>query len=304
MINDLINIPGPIFLIVFSVYAVGIILIFKRYVNKDYSLNYEVPEPTKLEPIDIAILKNGVKGAITTSIFNLWRLKGVDISKNKNSIVLKQKPTDTSKFNKLEKTIYKYILSPKFYRQLYMKTSVKTIDKILIPNKTRLQELHLAPDSKVIQRHLKGVILGSLFLLCFGGLKLYFGIVRGKPFGILIVLIIFSIIVLILVIKPTNIKTSALGKKMLKTTQQRFSWLKSSNKGAELLMDENLLYGIAIFGISSFLGSELGDLLENPRLLERGSTSSFYGYGCGCAGCGGGCSGGGCGGGCGGCGGD
>jgi uncharacterized protein (TIGR04222 family) len=302
--NDFINIPGPIFLIVFTVYAFLVILFFRRYVNKDYSLKYELPEPTKLEPLDIAILKNGVKGAITISIFNLWRLKGADISKSENSIVLKQKPIDTSKFNKLEKTIYKYILRPKFYRQLYIKGSIKTIDKILQPNKTKLLELHLAPDSKVINRHLKGVLLGSFFLGAFGGIKLYFGIARGRPFGFLIILMILSIVALFIVIKPTKIKTSALGKKLLYKTQQRFAWLKSSTKGTELLLDDNLLYGIAVFGISSFLGSELGELLENPLLLERQSSSSIYGYGCGCAGCGGGCGGGGCGGGCGGCGGD
>jgi uncharacterized protein (TIGR04222 family) len=178
MIEDLINIPGPIFLIVFSIYAIIIILIFKRFASKDYSHDYEVPEPTKLEPLDIAILESGVKGAIITTMFNLWRLKGADISKSKNSIILKQKPTDTSKFNKLEKTIYNYIQQPKYYRHLYKKTSIKTIDKILQPNKTRLEELHLAPDSKVIKQHWKGILYGTVLLLGFGGLKLYFGIVR------------------------------------------------------------------------------------------------------------------------------
>lgn len=299
MIDNLINIPGPVFLIVFIVYAVVIIWIIKRYVSKDYSCHFDIPEPTTLEPLDIAILANGVNGAIITSMFNLWRLKGANISTNKNSILLKQNPTDTSKFNKLEKAIYNYIQQPKYYYHLYEKSSLKSIDKILQPNKTRLQEMHLASDSRVIFHHWKGILLGVVSLIGFGGLKLYYGVVRDKPFGLLLILLILSIIALFMVIKPTKITTSALGKKLLDKSQQRFEWLKTSKNGAVLLMDDTLLYGIAIFGISSFISSELGGLLKKPALLDQSSSSSIYGSGSGCSGCGGG----GCGGGCGGCGG-
>lgn len=302
MIDYFISIPGPYFLFIYAVYAMVIILFFKLYVNKDYSHNFEVPEPTKLQPTDIAILKNGVKGAILTSLFNIWRLKGVDISLDKKSILLKQLHTDTTKFNKLEKIIYEYIKQPTYYKQLYNVTLVKTIENKLHPNLTRLQELNLIPDSKIIKHHWRGFIYGTILLLGFGGLKLYFGIVRDKPITFLILLMLTSVIILFNVVNPKKVRISALGKKLLVKTHQRFAWLKSSKEYVTMGMDDNLLYGIAIFGISSFIGTELGKYLENPMLLDQRMSSNGNGFGC--SSCGGGCGGGGCGGGCGGCGGD
>ncbi len=318
MIDNLINIPGPIFLIVYLIYGVIVILISKVYVAKDYSLKYEMPEPTKLDPIDIAILKNGVRGAMIISIFNLWRLKAVDISLNKKSVVLKKRIVKTSKLNLLEKTIYGYIQQPKFYRHLFKRTSIKTIERIIQPNKSKLKEYKLIPETSIINHHWKGVLLGTFFLLGLGGLKFYLGLIRDKPVVLLLLLIVLFLIILVVVIKPRNNKTTALGKLLLQKSQQRFEWLKDSEEGSALLKDDNLLYGIAIFGVSSFGDSKLGALIENPSLLDQGSRISSLGYGYGCAGCGGGgCGGGGCssggcssgcsggcGGGCGGCGGD
>jgi len=311
MIEKLISIPGPIFLIIYTVYSVIVIYLIKVFVSRDSSLKFEIPDPTKLTPLDVGLLKNGLKGAIITSVFSLWRQKAIDISSNKNRVILKRKEAEILEFNKLESTLYQYLSKPKYYKMLFKRSSLKAIDKVLQPNKEKLLELKLAPDNSVINKHWLGAFFGFVLLTVFGGIKIYYGIVREKPVIFLVILFILSIIILRQLIRPNKVKTSALGKKFISTAKTRFEWLKSSEKGKTLLKSEDLLYGIAIFGISSFAGSSLGSLLTNPILIDQ-SSNSLYGngcagcggnvHGCGGGGCSGGCSGGGCGG-CGGCGG-
>jgi len=173
-----------------------------------------------------------------------------------------------------------------------------------------LIDLNLAPNNKVKDHYWKGILYGMILLLSFGGIKLYFGIVRDKSIGFLIALIIIAVFALFRILRPSKINTSALGKKVIKNAEQRFDWIRTNKENSNLLMDDNLLYGVAIFGISAFIHSELGETLASPLLLDSTDYSSYNNSGC--SGCGndsdsgssdGGCSSG-CGGGCGGCGGD
>lgn len=299
MIEKITSISEPIFFIVFIIFAIIIIMIFKKYAAKDHTANLDVPEPTKIETLDIAILKKDVKGAIITAVFNLWRQKAVDISKDKNSTIIEQKQADTSKFHKLEKLIYNYFTKPLNYNDLFKKTSIKRIEKIIQPNKNKLQDLDLLSNSKVINHKWKAVLFGSLLLVGFGGIKLYFNIVQDKSILLLIALIIISIILLIKQIQPQKVRTTTLGNKLIDKNQERFNWLKSTNDNEDLLMNDNLLYGISVFGIGAFIGSTLGDLLEDTFLLEDISTTSNSGDwidssddgGGGGGGCSGGCGG-------------
>jgi len=152
----------------------------------------------------------------------------------------------------------------------------------------------------VRKRYWNASLFSLILLLFFGGTKFFLGVSRDKPVSFLFVLLLLSVIAVFYYIKPYNIKYSALGKKFINASSQRFSWLKEGDKNS-VMVDDNLLYGIALFGMSSFMGASYSNFLENPLLLETKAGSS-NGYGCGGAGCGGGggCSGGGCGG----CGGD
>jgi uncharacterized protein (TIGR04222 family) len=300
MIDKLISIPGPIFLIVFAIFAFIVIYLAWKYSKSDYTKNLELPEPTKLSPLNIAILRRGIKGAIITSIFNLWRIKAIDITQNKKNVFIKQKRHFEGELNKLERSIYNFSSQPRFYKHLYKKSALKKLENILKPNKTLLQELKLAPDIAIINRHWRAAFLGLVLLLVLGGTKLYFGVIREKPVAFLVLLLISSIIVLFSVIKPNRVKTSALGNRFLEVSDKRFEWLKKKESDKDLLKDDNLLYGIALFGISSFAGTGLGSVLENPILIE--SSANTIGHGCSGGGsCSGGCSSGCVG--CGGCGG-
>lgn len=304
MIELIKDIPGPIFLPIYSAFAALVIIVTKKYAESDSTKDLEIPEPSKMSPLDIALLNKGIKGAVIVSVFNLWRNKKIAIKKTNNSVAFKQLSSDYSGLNRLESVILKNSSSQKYYRNFFTQKSIKTIQNILQSNKENLENFRLLPDNELKKRYWGVSIIATIILLIFGGTKFLLGVSRDKPVAFLFILIVVSIIALFYYVKPHKIKYTALGKKFIYTSSQRFEWLKKNDSNS-LMADDNLLYGVALFGISAFIGTSLGQVLENPVMLETYGGSS-NGYGCGGAGCGGGgCSGGGgCGGGCGGCGGD
>lgn len=304
MIEIIKEIPGSYFLLVYCVFSALIIILAKKFAKMDSTKEMEIPEPSKISPLDIALLNKGIKGAIIVSIFNLWRKKRIEIKKTKNNVTIKQITADLSGLNRLESVILKNTNSQKDYQYFFSEKSIKTIQDIIKPNKDNLENLKLLPTKEIKNRYWYVSLLTAAILIIFGGTKFILGISRDKPVAFLFVLIVISIIALFFYIKPHKVRYTALGSRFIATSSRRFEWLKKNDSNS-LMADDNLLYGVALFGISAFTGSGLSQFLENPRLLET-YAGSYYGYGCGGASCsGGGCSGGsGCGGGgCGGCGG-
>lgn len=306
MIEKLISIPGPLFLLYYALYSALVIYLIGKLAKNDSSKGYEIPEPTKLSPIDIALLSNGLKGVISSAVFNLWRLKAIKISKEGHYVILRQLHFNTSRLSEIEKSIYHFTRQPKKYTQLLSSTSLNSFKKLTTPNRKKLLDLKLIPDSQSISRRFQTFFLGIVLLLGFGGTKLFYGINRDKPSILLIILLIISVVVLIQYIKPFNFKQTPLGRRFIVSTKQRFEWLKSEDKET-VLNNESLLYAIGIFGINSFIGTGLESIIAQTYLVTNRRTGYFGGTspgGCGggcSSGCGGGCSGG-CGGGCGGCG--
>ncbi len=305
MAEFFISIPGPWFLIIYLGFSIAIILLTKWFVLNDYTKKFEIPEPTKLDPVDIAILQYGLKGAILVAVFNLWRMRKIDIYSAKLKIVLKQKESDVNELNSIEKSIYKYLKKPKPYGMLFSETSLNAVEKLVITNKAKLNEMHLIPDCKVVFHQRFGMLAGLLLMIGFGGTKMFLGVINDKPVGLLIFLMILSVIILFVFIKPYKLKTSTLGSKLLEKSKHRFDYLKTLEKNPQMLSHDDLPYGVAIFGIIPFFSPELGLLMEKPVKGDYSQGGNGFG-GCGMMGCsGGGCSGcSGCsGGGCGGCGG-
>lgn len=314
MIEKLISIPGPDFLIIYSVYAGIIIFLIKVIAKQDYTSSKDIPEVTKLEPLDLALLRNGIKGAINTSLYNLVKKGALKITSHKKSVRLTQKNGNV-KFNPLEKALFKFANPPKYYKEFFRPRTIKSFDQIVLPNKNRLKKQKLVPDHKVKRQYTIKVLLGLILLLGLGGLKLYAGIINEKSILFLVILMFISTIALLMVTKPFKVKTSALGNKVVRNAKQRFGGLRGSGYGHHAHndnFDNDMLYGVAAFGIGAFAGSEISEHLGDSVHLD--DSSSFFSFGNGCAGCGnsdtdsgGGCSSGcsgGCGGGCGGCGGD
>ena len=337
MLDLFIQIPGPSFLWIFTLYSAIISLIVYYLKKYDYTSNLRIPEPTSLKPIEIAYLRKGIRGALMFSIFGLEKKKALEITpffKTKLTLI-KPLEIDESKLTEQEQIIYNYIGDGKYYRHLYSRGILKSLDRTLQPMLKKLQQLQLAVDDKLIAHHWKTLIIGLILIELFGGIKLYFGITREKPIAFLLLFMVLFAYLFVRTFHPNKVETSTLGKKFLKTAQKRFEWLKLSQNKSELQSDQNLWYTIAAFGITKELSEDMGETMEVPYEIEARSSKSYlasnressYDKGCagcsgganrakskgwggwstgGCTGCGSGCSGGcgsGCGGGCGGCGG-
>jgi uncharacterized protein (TIGR04222 family) len=309
MIDKLISIPGPLFLLYYSIFSAIVILLVKKLVNKDTD-NSRLPEPTSLSPLDIALLSRGLKGVISSAVFNLWRLKAIQITKEGDSIVLKQNSLKNKNISEVEKAIYDYSIKPKKYNQLLSQTSLRSFKNLTSDSQEKLMDLGLIPNQSYIANKIRLTAFALILLLGTGGTKLYYGINRDKPYFFLILLILIAIGFLFHQIKPLNFKQTSRGKEFIKATKQRFKWVKSENKNS-IIDSDSILFAVGIFGIAGFAGTALESILSHTYLLKARQTSTFFssnsGAGCGgcSSGCGGGCSGGcsgGCGGGCGGCG--
>lgn len=303
MVDQLISIPGPQFLLYFALYSAGLIVLARFLMMRDYTSGFEVPEPTMVSPSEIAYLNEGSRGVVLTSVFNLWRNKAVEIDLHKKPYFIKQSGNGCPDPTQVEKLIYNFLEKPRLLRHLLKRNSLKTVEDVFAPNIDNLKQKRLLADQQIRKgRYL--LLLVTFFLITVpGGLKLYFGIVRDKPFSYLILLLIALLAALFMVIKPEKERSSALGRKFLKKSKTRFEWLKTTTATENLLADQNLLYGIAVFGVAGFLGTSIGNLFEDQIELNKDAGSGYFmSSGCsgsGCSGCGGG---GGCGGGCGGCG--
>lgn len=313
MIEFLISIPGPVFLLIYIVVATVTILSCRYFLANDQTKYMEIPEPTKLDPLEVALLRGGVKSAITTSIFHLWQKGSVDISENKRIVTVRQKGKSINKdeLNKLEFAIFEYIKAPRALSAFFTSQSKKTIMKVLKPHFDHLKELNLMASSLIRQRNTGVFWLHLLLMLAIGSSKLILGIHRHKPVAFLVLLMIFSTVILVMVYFSSGRERTNLGERFLKRSKSRFDWLTKVQVPDTLLKDRNLIYGIALFGVASFMTPTFASMFESPYLIERklSSTGSSSMSGCsgGCggswnSGCSSGCSSG-CGGGCGGCGG-
>ena len=183
MLEQFIQIPGPIFLSIFTLYAGIVSLLVHLYERNDYTSKLRVPEPTSLNPLEIAYLRKGIRGALMFSLFGLERKNALEITPFFSTKLTLIKPLDyqIDKMTEQEKIIYNYIGDSKYYRHLYCRGVLKALDKSLQPVFAKLQQMKLAVDNRVAAHHWKAFIVGFALIEVFGGLKLYFGITRDKP---------------------------------------------------------------------------------------------------------------------------
>ncbi|MFZ4398666.1 MAG: TIGR04222 domain-containing membrane protein [Bacteroidales bacterium] len=303
------QIPGPIFLLLYILYAAVIIILAKYLKDRDATFNLEIPETTSISAIDTALLNKGIKGAIICCIFDLWQKKMIDISKQGKSTFIKKRSDEYNIQNPLETAIFNYLKKPKLYRHFFNESAMISMGNILQNNLLNLQKLKLAADQKTIKRAWIILSIAMILILSIGLYKLYLGIIHEKAVIFLIICIISAIYLLFYLINPFHIYTTALGRKFLKNSAQRFEWLKAERNPENTSNDMNLSYFVAVFGVSALNGNIFSNF-KNPNEI-----ASTLDYGCGGGGfnsenCSnaGGCAGGGCstgcGGGCGGCGGN
>lgn len=141
-------------------------------------------------------------------------------------------------------------------------------------------------------------VLPLVALAAFGLMKVVVGVSRGKPVGILVILIAIAAIVAAILIG--TMRRTRRGSAALKAARERTPERKSLSR-REVAGGQELAWIVALYGIGVLNGGEFGAV--HSALAADASRGG--GAGAASSGCGGGCGGGGggCGGGCGGCGG-
>ncbi|MCP4702950.1 MAG: TIGR04222 domain-containing membrane protein [Gammaproteobacteria bacterium] len=297
------QIPGPFFLLIFTVFSVACIIGGRLWANADGSKEYPLPEMIRLNPYEIAALRAGRKGVIQTVLFLLWHRKLIKISgKGRTARIMKgefRQPTA----NPLEEAVYNFVVRVKRKPGEFFNPSRRSlglhskIDELLGPVNQTLEELHLRCDKSEMKQAWIAFLVPLGLILGIGCTKIYFGIYYDRPVIFLILLLIVMAVISIKILKPRQ--TTQLGRRYQKKLVKNFLWMKSR-------LQNDPAFDVAVFGTTALAGIAFFSLFENASAMTagRGTAGSGFGGGSGGGSGGGGDSSSDGGGGCGGCGGD
>jgi uncharacterized protein (TIGR04222 family) len=287
MLDLLIRVPGPDFLLYFAQLAALAILLGWIWIRRDGTGSLPVPGPTRLDARALAALRGGRQGLLHLARLRLWEaglIKARGGADGKDQLVAnacQPLPTDP-----IETLVYRFSAARERAPGDYFK------DKSLHRRQLRTGAVRLLAARRVRT----WVVLGVLAL---GGAKLVLGILHAKPIGFLVLLLALSLILALVLLRPPL--TTALGRAFLASMRQRLAWMKTNSRPNS---DPGL--AVALFGLAAVAGvAGLIGFHQAFAGTERNAGDSSGG--CGGGGCGGsdsgGGDGGGGGGGCGGCGG-
>lgn len=301
MIDFLISIPGPQFIILFILYTALCIFVAWYAHNNDESQKYLLPPITAFDGYTLAMFRGGWKAVLECALYGLWKRELIDLNTTshffKGSLIEAHRiKNKNASLNFIERTIYNFFHDKKNLQKIFEDVDVKTaINGKMESAVQELQARHLLKNPTNIGRSYFIAACTLLAIYLIGGTKLYYGLMRGRPTEFLMFILIFIPLIVFLVLKPARRQT-ALGISYLDSLKEKFDWMRE-----KALHDD--LNGIdpvhiaAIYGVAAVsTNSAFADAVNRQSSNNAG--------GCGSSGCGGGgCGGGGCGGGCGGCGG-
>ncbi|UCE34111.1 MAG: TIGR04222 domain-containing membrane protein [Deltaproteobacteria bacterium] len=310
IIEKLIKIPGPEFLIYFTALALLCIFVAWYWANADGSTQYPLPKLTQFDPIAIAAFIGGRASVIRTAVFRLWHQNLVEIKSSKKSWGRRKKPQIESlpspkrALSPIEEEIYQFLKEPQEPKALLKDADLRSrIERHLEPTYSELERLHLTRTGTDRFRARMAPLFMGLVLCAVGGTKLYFGFIRGRPSLFLVILLLVSLVFLSSkrFRKPSGNMTR-LGRRYFKEIRELFDGVnKESAKTGKLPEGIDAAISVAIFGTGALAGTSLYGNFVRAFPVKGGGWSSGGGCGSCGGGCGGGC-GGSCGGGCGGCG--
>jgi uncharacterized protein (TIGR04222 family) len=241
-------------------------------------------------------LAGGKHRAADTAITSLLRDRVLDLDHMTQSLVVREQRLNAT--SPLERAVIDMVETDGDVRRVRIAAAESTSHI-----RKRLSELELlmAGGRDRLMRLVPMSILFAVLLL--GVSKVGLGISRGKSVAILVCLCIVTTAACALFAWPS--KRSRWGSRMLATLQDQNRRARSRS-ATKSPTDHELPLGVALFGATALIGTELAYLRQHLEKPPQATIHSGAGSGCGAggAGCGAGGGGGGCGGGgCGGCGG-
>lgn len=293
---DFFNFTGPYFL---GFYAeLLIIAVFGGWLIRQRYRRPGDPIPIEelnLHPYEVAYLAGKEKLAINASLAHLVHAGALqaDAGEHKVKAVAELPPGS----HELDQELYGQTAGRgQEIKQLHQKGP-----GALLALRDRLQELGLLVSKGDNWRGCMIPAMPLLLLGAMGLIKMCIGIGRGKPVGLLILLLVATVVLLVLFAIPLH--RSRRGDQVLADLKKQNAALKfAASTEPSTLAGPDMGLAVGLFGIGMLTMGPLSDLRAAIR-PPAASGSCGSGSSCG-SGCGSGCGGGGCGGGgCGGCGG-
>ena len=287
------DLPGPQFLLFYFVSLIAALLLswqLKKLCRRSANLPFRLPE---LVPIEMALFAGGRERAIQAALVRLARRGGLAATADGRGFVVNGALPAGSQA--LEDELYREVRSGKG-RAIHLR-QLKCA--ALGPMEERLRKLGLLLPRKSTEarRFRQAATWPLLALIALGAAKLFVGLSRGRPIGLLIVLLVVSFMVLLWAWNSLPWRTVE-GDEMLRGQQRRNAALQTTAlKRSDGLADADLLLAVALFGTSVLAAGPLAWM--HPVFMAK-PVGDSGGGGCSSSSS---CGGGGCGGGCGGCGG-
>jgi len=314
--NPLANMFGPYFVVLYIIFIVFTIIVFRVLKNRlDRTAHFPLPPiPQNPDPFEIAFLRGGANELARAVIFSLNQKNLVKfINEEKSSrIYPTNQEFDRRSLKPIERTALEWFGTTREAKEIFQKDglaqTLKTYYEIF---QARLEMQHFFPDEEFKKRN--NWLTLQAFLV-FGGLGAYkFIAALYNGYTNIVGIVIITIIGLfVLGIAAKMPRLTKRGETYLKRLQIAFDRIKPSNhypiseqaevpSGTFAAVDPFLL-SVGVFGGAALAGtiySDYNQAFQRAQSQSAISTSSC-GSGCGSSSCSSGSDGGG---GCGGCGG-
>ncbi len=252
MIDMIIQLPGPIFLVYFTFLSTFCITIGWLWIRADSSIRYPLPEVTCLNPFEIAALRDGYRGVIQIALFNLWNSNLITSTGKGNALQIRRINSSSHQpENEIEEILYQFASIKRKPADFFLDPGVLSrIDKHIKYINYTLEKLHLKRTHSQLTRSWLALWITLFIILSLGGIKLYFEIILGDSVEFIMIIIALLVILTLNVLTPSQ--QSQLGYLYQKKLAKHFEWLKTENNS-----DINSSLRVAIFGIQALAGSPL-----------------------------------------------
>ncbi len=299
MIDLIKSIPGPYFLLIYLVYAAGIIFLFKRTIDNDDTGSIPTPEPTLFCTTELALLMGGLRRAITAALAKMKNYNIISVEQDGKNFKYNILNKNINQLDPFERNVY-YILKDDNKANLYDTKNFNKLTEAIKPYEESLLKNNLLASKEQKNRSKNIKFMGFLVMAWLPIIKLYLGIANSKPIVFLVILFLVTIIVYFVVLKSKNV--SNLGSRLIESAQQRFTYVR--NQSSQENLDTDVLnYAVAVFGIYSLTSLSTNDYVFGTNTTNDTSTTGCSGSSCSSSCSGSSCSGSSCSSGCGGCGG-
>jgi uncharacterized protein (TIGR04222 family) len=286
----ILDLTGPAFLGVYvpMLAVAGLLALFVRSVLRPPSSS-KIPTP-QLTAAETAYLAGGSRQALAAVVTSLVQRKVVAVDASTRSIQVVGALPGT------DNTIERQLLSIIGKNPRTVDSLESNAEGLFDSLRRRLSDRGLlVPDDKRWIPQL-GVFLIAGPVLALGVAKLFIGVARGRPVGILILLLLIGAVATFKLLSDLP-ERSVVGDAALRALRRRNAGLEvASSTRPERVSPEDLALAVALFGPAVMSVGVMGDvarvLQPQPRVASNGGCSASS---CGSS-CGGGCGGGGCGG--------